>query len=87
MATRAVSFVDDDEIMLRSLNHTGNDPGPDDTPVTMTRPDCEAQHIASTSCLAVTDAANRRFPYTGSTEQIVNVLKNRKCNQDNEHEC
>jgi len=73
--------------MYRSLNRTGNNTGPDDRPATTTTSHCEAQHIASTSCLAVADVVNRRFACRGSTEQIMNVLKSRKSNQDNEYGC
>lgn len=73
--------------MYGFLGHMGDNPGPDDTRATMTTPPGEAQHIASTSCLAVADAVNKRFDCTRSTEQITNVLKSCKSNQDNEHEC
>jgi hypothetical protein len=72
--------------MYRFLDHMGDNPGRDDAPVTMTAPHCEAQHMASTCCPAVADAVNKRFDYTGSSEQIMNALKSRKSNQDNEHE-
>jgi hypothetical protein len=73
--------------MYGHADHAGNHPGLDDAPVAITAPHCEAQHIASTSGLAVADAANERSAYTGSTERIMSVPKSLKLNRDNEHGC